>query len=104
MAFGVPASQNPNNELMQSVNDSGSVNVADLIDASGNPVDQTTYGATETVSEDYYLKSDETWENGATNGQTGSSVVTASSLISSNRDYQRVTQTTRKIPVSGGTT
>ena len=101
MAFGIPASLNSSGLAMISHTQSGACNTADLVDASGNLLDQTTYGATITVSTDYYLKSNESWINGATNGQSGTSVVTASALNSTNTGYQHVTETTRTFTVSG---
>ena len=99
MAFGIPAALNTGNKAMISHTQAGSCNTADLTDASGVILDQTSYGATLTVSTDYYLKSGDTWVNGATNGQSGTSIVTASSLMSTNTGYQHVTETTRQITV-----
>ena len=103
MAFGIPASINPGSKAMISHTQSGSCNTADLVDADGSILDQTSYGATITVSTDYYLKSGETWTNGAVDGQSGASVITTSALNSTNNSYQHVTETTRRIPVSGST-
>ena len=103
MAFGIPAALNPSSYAMISHTQSGACNTADLIDADGSILDQTTYGATLTVSTDYYLKSGDSWTNGAVNGQSGASVVTASALNSTQSGYQHVTETTRTINISGGT-
>ena len=99
MAFGIPAALNTGSKAMISHTQAGSCNTADLTDASGVILDQTSYGATLAVSTDYYLKSNESWVNGATNGQSGTSIVTASSLMSTNTGYQHVTETTRQITV-----
>lgn len=98
MAFGIPSAL-ADSKAMISHTQAGAANTADMSDASGVILDQTTYGATLTVSTDYYLKSGETWVNGATNGQSGASVVTASSLMSTNTGYQHVTETKRQIIV-----
>jgi hypothetical protein len=98
MAFGIPSAL-ADSKAMISHTQAGSVNTADLTDANGAILDQTSYGATLTVSTDYYLKSGETWINGATNGQSGTSIVTASSLMSTNNAYQHVTETKRQITV-----
>ena len=98
MAFGIPAAL-ADSKAMISHTQNGSANVADLVDNNGAILDQTTYGATLTVSTDYYLKSGDTWVNGATNGQSGASVVTGSNLMSTNNAYQHVTETKRQITV-----
>lgn len=87
---------------MQSVSEATSVNVARIADANGNPVAQTTYGQTTTTSSEYYLGESDTYVNGATNGQTGASVITASTRTSTNTDYQRVSETKQSFPVTGG--
>jgi len=99
MAFGIPASLNSSGLAMISHTQSGAANTADMMDASGVILDQHTYGATITISTDYYLKTSEVWVNGATNGQSGASVVTASALNSTNTGYQHVTETTRQIDI-----
>ena len=104
MAFGIPASLNSSSLAMISHTQSGAANTADMMDASGVILDQHTYGATITISTDYYLKSGDTWTNGAVNGQSGNTVITASALNSTNTGYQHVTETTRSINITGSTT
>lgn len=99
MAFGIPASL-ADGKKMQSVSEATNVNVARIADADGNPVEQTTYGQTTTTSAEYYLGESDTYVNGATNGQTGAEVTTASTRTSVNTDYQRVSETKQSFPVS----
>ena len=98
MAFGIPSAL-ADSKAMISHTQAGSCNTADLTNENGVILDQSSYGATLTVSTDYYLKSGETWINGATNGQSGTSIVTASSLMSTNNACQHVTGTKRQITV-----
>lgn len=93
---GLPVSSE--GKLLQSYTEGGTCNTADLTDASGKIINQTTIGGAASVSLDYYLKVDESWTNTASAGQTGSSVVTASTLNATNGGYQRVTETRRTLP------
>ena len=102
MAFGIDNTL-ADGKKMQSVSEATSVNVARISDADGNPVEQTTYGQTTTTSAEYYLGESDVYVNGATNGQTGAEVITASTRTSTNTDYQRVSETKQSFPVSGGT-
>lgn len=102
MAFGIPQDL-ADGKKMQSVSEANNVNVARINDANGNPVEQTTYGQTTTTSAEYYLGESDTYINGATNGQTGAEVVTASTRTSTNTDYQRVSETKQSFPVTGST-
>ena len=104
MGFGID-NTTADGKKMQSVSEATSVNVARIIGPDGNPAEQTTFGQTVTKTADYYLGETDTYVNGATNGQTGQSVTTASTLTSTNSDYQRVSETTQicpTIPVSSG--
>lgn len=99
MAFGFEGTQiESSGKATISYSESGACNAADLIDADGSIIDQHTHGAAVTVSTDYYLKPGDTWVNGATCGQHGSSVVTASALNAANGAYQHVTETKRVLP------
>lgn len=99
MAFGIDSTL-ADGKKMQSVSEATNVNVARIADADGNPVEQTTYGQTTTTSSEYYLGESDTYVCGATNGQTGTSVVTASTRTSTNSDYQRVSETKQSFPAT----
>jgi hypothetical protein len=88
---------------MQSVTEATTVNKAQILDTGGNPIEQTTYGQNTTKTSEYYLGSSDVYVMGATNGQTGASVMTNSTRTSQNTDYQRVSETVESFPVSGGT-
>ena len=85
-------------KALSTLSSAGACNTTDLLDADGKIIDQTSIQGAITVSADYYLKTGETWSNGATAGQSGSSVITASAINASNRDYQHVTETKRVLP------
>lgn len=93
---GLPVSSE--GKLLQTYTEGGTCNTTDLVDADGKLIDQTTIGGAASVSLDYFLKPEESWENTASAGQTGSSVVTASTLNATNGGYQRVTETRRVLP------
>ena len=93
---GLPVSSE--GKLLQTFTQGGTCNTADLIDAEGKIICQTTTGGAESDSLDYYLKTGETWSNTAVAGQTGSSVITASTLNATNGGYQHVTETRRVLP------
>lgn len=102
MAFGftglVSSGGDYYGKALSTLSSAGACNTTDLLDADGKIIDQTSIQAAITISADYYLKSGETWTNGATAGQTGSSVVTASAVSASNQAYQHVTETKRVLP------
>lgn len=99
MAFGFQGlTVSSGGQLLVSYTEGGSCNSVDLPDMDGKIIDQTTIGAAVTISTDYYLKPGDAWVNGATAGQTGSSVVTASALNATNGGYQHVTETKRVLP------
>ena len=102
MAFGIPT-ELADGKKMQSVSENTSVNKAQILDTGGNPIEATAYGQNTTKQSEYYLGSADTYVCGATNGQTGSSIMTNSTRTSQNTDYQRVSETVESFPVSGGT-
>ena len=102
MAFGIPTDL-ADGKKMQSVSENTRVNKAQILDTGGNPVEQTTFGQNTTKQSEYYLGSADTYICGATNGQTGSSVMTNSTRTSQNTEYQRVSETVESFPVTGGT-
>lgn len=103
MAFGIDQTL-ADGKKMQSVSEASNVNTARIIGPDGNAVEQKTFGQVITTSSEYYLGDADTYINGATNGQTGQSVVTASTRTSTNSDYQRVSETKETCPsISGGT-
>ena len=102
MPFGIP-SDLADGKKMQSVSEASNVNVARINDTGGNPIEQTTFGQIITTTADYYLGESDTYINGATNGQTGSDVITASTRTSTNSDYQRVSETHQSFTVPGST-
>ena len=71
-----------------------SVQVAEKLDENGVIADMTAHGgAAETVTEVYVDAA--SFANEATNVQSGTSIVTAHSLIESNTEYARASKTTR---------
>ena len=100
MAFGIDNTL-ADGKKMQSVSEATNVNVARINGADGNPIEQTTFGQVVTTTSDYYLGTSDTYVNGATNGQTGTSVITASTRTSTNSDYQRVSETKQSFTVAG---
>jgi hypothetical protein len=103
MAFGIDNTL-ADGKKMQSVSEAANVNTARIIGPDGNPVEQKTFGQVITVSSEYYLGDADTYICGATNGQTGQSVVTASTRTSTNSDYQRVSETKETCPSISGST
>jgi len=99
MAFGIPSAL-AEGKKMQSVNETTSVNNAQILDTDGNPIIQHTYGQSTTTNSEYYLGDEDVYVNGATNGQSGASVITSSSRSSVNTDFQRVSETKLTIPVA----
>lgn len=91
-------------KFMQSVNESNNVNRAVINDPQGNPVVARSFGENTTTTRDYYLGEEDVYVNGATNGQTGNEIMTASTCASVNNDFQRVSETIMSFPVSGGAT
>ena len=66
----------------------GSAQVAEQIGPSGEILDMTTHGAaTETVTEEYDDASG--WASTATNGQSGTDVITADAMSEVNTDYAK---------------
>jgi hypothetical protein len=102
MAFGftglVSSGSTYDGKALSTLSSAGACNTTDLLDQEGKIINQTTIQGAVTVSADYYLKTGETWVNGATAGQTGSAVVTASAVNASNQGYQHVTETRRVLP------
>lgn len=85
MAFGAPATK-----LSHQTNNS--VQVAEKINNKGDIIDMTAYGGKQEVTEEYYSA---TFTNAATNGQTGSSIVSAHSLNQVATDYAKESKTTQ---------
>ena len=103
MAFGIDQTLAAGKK-MQSVSEASNVNTARIIGPDGEPVEQKTFGQVVTTSSEYYLGDSDTYINGATSGQTGQSVITASTRTSTNSDYQRVSETKETCPaITGGT-
>jgi len=102
MPFGftglVSSGSDYDGKLLSTLTSAGACNTTDLLDADGKIIDQTSIQGAVTVSADYYLKTGENWSNGATAGQSGSSVITASAINASNQGYQHVTETRRILP------
>lgn len=101
--FGISAAD-ADGKYMQSVNESNNVNRAVINDREGNPVAARSFGQNTTTTRDYYLGDADVYVNGATNGQTGAEITTASTCASVNNDYQRVSETIMSFPVSGSST
>jgi hypothetical protein len=70
----------------------GTAQVAEKTSPKGVIIDMHTHGAVVEKQEEVYADS---FVNEATNGQTGTSVVTASGYNETNTDYARGTKTTR---------
>jgi len=83
MAFGLSSGISRNRNF--------TVNVAEKIGEDGTIDDMTTHGGTEEKTEETYADS---ITNEAVNGQTGTTVISAHSLIESNTDYARSSKTT----------
>lgn len=102
MAFGfnglVSSGGDYYGKALSTLSSAGACNTTDLLDENGKILDQTTIQGAVTVSADYYLKTSETWVNGATAGQSGATVITASAINASNQGYQHVTETKRVLP------
>lgn len=101
MAFGVPTQTD--GKIVNNLTKNGSAQVAQMTDNQGRIEEVTTYGATVQQTRDFYLRSGETYTNGATNGQTAAAgdaagVVTASNYTASESDYERVSETREIIP------
>ena len=97
MPFGIDNTL-ADGKKMQSISEASNVNTARIIGANGEPVEQKTFGQVITVSSEYYLGDADTYICGATSGQTGQSVITASTRTSTNSDYQRVSETKETCP------
>ena len=97
MAFGIDQTL-ADGKKMQSVSEASNVNTARIIGPDGEPVEQKTFGQVVTTTTEYYLGDADTYINGSTSGQTGQSVITASTLTSTNSDYQRVSETKETCP------
>ena len=89
---------------MQSVSENNTCSTARIIGPDGEPVEQTTFGAMTTKTNEYYLGDSDVYINGATSGQTGQQIVTNSTRTSSNQDYQRVSETVEICPSIPGST
>ena len=97
MAFGIDQTL-ADGKKMQSVSEANTVSTARIIGPEGEPVEQTTFGAMTTQTNEYYLGESDVYVNGATSGQTGQQIVTNSTRTSSNQDYQRVSETIEICP------
>ena len=103
MAFGIDNTA-ANGKKMQSVSEANAVNTAMINGPDGEPVEQRTFHQVATVTNEFYLGDADVYVNGATAGQSGGDVITASTLNSTNSDFQRVTETHQKfIPPSSST-
>lgn len=105
MAFGVPTQTD--NKVVNSLTRNGSAQVAQMTNNRGEVEEVTTYGATIQQTREFYLRTGETYSNGATNGQTAAAgnangVVTASNYTASESDYERVSETREIIPAITG--
>lgn len=97
MAFGI--TQPGTNQ--QSRTTTNSVEVAELINSSGEVEEMTTYKATAEITEDYFVSKTQAYSNTALAAQSGTSVVTNSTLTEENGAYQRYSVTTRKTNNAG---
>ena len=86
MGFGIDAGISRNSNY--------SSQVAEKMDENGVIDDMTAYGSTSETTEEVYVDA-ASFANEATNQQTGTSIVTAHSLIESNTEYARASKTTR---------
>ena len=75
-------------------NTSYSATAAEKTDENGVILDMTAYGATSETTEEVFVDA-ASFANLATNQQTGTSIVTAHSLVESNTEYARANKTTR---------
>lgn len=80
-----------------SKNTNNSVQIAEKIGPDGAITDMTSHGAKTETTEEFYSSS---FSNGAVNGQSGASIISAHNLIESNTDYAREQKTTVTIPVT----
>lgn len=103
MVFGIDPTL-ADGKKMQSVSEAANVNTARINGPDGNPVEQKTFGQVITTSSEYYLGDADTYICGATNGQTGQSVITSSTRTSTNSDFQRVSETKETCPTISGST
>ena len=98
MGFGLTGSGNI------SRNTNYSVNVGEKIDVDGTIADMTAYGGAEETTLESYVDA-ASFANEATNEQSGTTIVTAQSLIESNTEYARQSKTTRvALPATTTTT
>ena len=86
MGFGIDAGISRNSNY--------SSQVAEKMDENGVIDDMTAYGSTSETTEEVYVDA-ASFANEVTNQQTGTSIVTAHSLIESNTEYARASKTTR---------
>jgi hypothetical protein len=86
MAFGTGATG------ILSRTTSATAQVADKMDENGKIVDSTSHGATFEITEETYT---DTFTNSATNGQTGTDIITAHDYNEVNDDYAKQTVTHR---------
>lgn len=86
MGFGAPAGKINQTQ-------SFSATTAQKDDENGVIEEFTAYGATSETTEEVYIDA-ASFDNEATNEQSGTSIVTAHSLIESNTEYARANKTT----------
>lgn len=84
MSFGAPAGK-------LSHNVQNTVQVAEKINNKGDIIDMTAYGGKQETSEEYYSA---TFTNAATNGQTGSNIVSSHGNNQVATDYAKESKTT----------
>jgi hypothetical protein len=68
-----------------------SVNVAEKLNNHGDLLDMHSFGGKEEKTEEFYSSS---FTNTATNGQSGTSIISGHNLIESNTEYAREQKTT----------
>ncbi len=71
---------------------SNTVQVADKLDEEGNIVESTSFGGVTEVTEETHTDS---FTNTATNGQSGSDIITSHEYNEVNNEYAKQTKTTR---------
>jgi len=71
-----------------------SAQVGEKMDEVGTIIDMTSYGSTSETTEEVYVDA-ASFVNEATNDQSGTSIVTAHSLVESNTEYARANRTIR---------
>ena len=71
---------------------SNTVQAADKLDEDGNIVESTSFGGIKEVTEETHT---DTFTNAATNGQSGSDIVTSHEYNEVNNEYAKETKTTR---------